>query len=200
MSSKMYDSLSPRLSAKDFLLLRSVSVYGFRATDLSREFAGRGSLSPFDAGKLYHMGFRGKVARSTLADANESRDATESGRPDLGDGSDYYDAFANYTEAFTFSQGTEGAEAPLALVRQLEYIEEPNPGEYRQVKGVRITEWHVEFLRRPRRTPNTIPDSYRRTRPPTGWIDAGVWQIRMSKTKPSVNRCNQPLAPDAVSE
>ena len=24
--------------------------------------------------KLYHMGFRGKVARSTLADANESRD------------------------------------------------------------------------------------------------------------------------------
>jgi hypothetical protein len=25
-------------------------------------------------GKLYHMGFRGKVARSTLADANESRD------------------------------------------------------------------------------------------------------------------------------
>ncbi len=25
-------------------------------------------------GKLYHLGFRGKVARSTLADANESRD------------------------------------------------------------------------------------------------------------------------------
>ena len=25
-------------------------------------------------GKLYHMGFRGRVARSTLADANESRD------------------------------------------------------------------------------------------------------------------------------
>ena len=26
-------------------------------------------------GKLYHLGFRGKVARSTLADANESRDS-----------------------------------------------------------------------------------------------------------------------------
>src|SRR5438128_6679176 len=26
------------------------------------------------SGKLYHMGFRGNVARSTLADANESRD------------------------------------------------------------------------------------------------------------------------------
>ena len=26
-------------------------------------------------GKLYHLGFRGKVARATLADANESRDS-----------------------------------------------------------------------------------------------------------------------------
>jgi hypothetical protein len=25
-------------------------------------------------GKLYHLGFRGQVARSTLADANEARD------------------------------------------------------------------------------------------------------------------------------
>jgi IS5 family transposase len=29
---------------------------------------------------------------------------------------------------------------------------------YRHVKEVRITEWPVEFLRHPRRTPNTIPD------------------------------------------
>jgi hypothetical protein len=82
----------------------------------------------------------------------------ERGAPDLADGSDYYDAFATYTKALAFSQGSEGAEAPLALVRQLEYIEEPNPGEYRHVKELRITEWPVEFLRRPRRTPNTIPD------------------------------------------
>ena len=26
------------------------------------------------SGRLYHMGFRGKISRSTLADANESRD------------------------------------------------------------------------------------------------------------------------------
>jgi hypothetical protein len=26
------------------------------------------------SGKLYHVGFRGRVARTTLADANESRD------------------------------------------------------------------------------------------------------------------------------
>lgn len=82
----------------------------------------------------------------------------ERGAPDLADGSDYYDAFATYTEALAFSQDNEGAEAPLALVRKLEYIGEPSPGEYRHVKEMRITEWPVEFLRRPRRTPNTIPD------------------------------------------
>ena len=78
-----------------------------------------------------------------------------SSNPDDGD---YYYAFPSYTEALAFSQRTERAEAPLALVRQLEYIDEPNPGEYRHVKEVRVTEWPVEFLRHPRRTPNTIPD------------------------------------------
>ena len=82
----------------------------------------------------------------------------ERGAPDLEDGSDYYYAFATYAEALEFSQDTEGAEEPLALIRQLEYIAEPNPGEYHHVKELRITEWPVEFLRRPRRTPNTIPD------------------------------------------
>jgi len=82
----------------------------------------------------------------------------ERGASDLEDGNDYYYAFATYSEALAFSQSTQGAEEPLALVRQLEYIEELNPGEYRHVKEVRITEWPVEFLHRPRRTPNTISD------------------------------------------
>ena len=44
------------------------------------QFTYRESLRDVEAclrsmsGKLYHTGFRGKVARSTLADANESRD------------------------------------------------------------------------------------------------------------------------------
>ena len=44
------------------------------------QFTYRESLRDIEAclqsvgGKLYHMGFRGKVARSTLADANEARD------------------------------------------------------------------------------------------------------------------------------
>jgi hypothetical protein len=80
------------------------------------------------------------------------------GSADLADGSDYYEPFATYAEAFAFSQSTLGAEEPLALIRQLEYIDEPSPGEYRHVKEERITEWPVIFLRRPRRTQNTIPD------------------------------------------
>ena len=80
------------------------------------------------------------------------------GSADLAEGSDYYEAFATYAEALAFSQSTVGAEEPLALIRQLEYIDEPNPGEYRHIKEERIAEWPVEFLRRPRRTPNTIPN------------------------------------------
>lgn len=82
----------------------------------------------------------------------------ERGSSDSEDGNDYYYPFATYAEALAFSQRTEGADAPLALIRQLEYIAEPNPGEYRHVKEERIAEWPVAFLRRPRRTPNTIPD------------------------------------------
>lgn len=54
----------------------------------------------------------------------------ERGSPDLEDGSDYYHPFATYAEALAFSQSTEGAEEPLALIRQLEHIAEDNPGEY----------------------------------------------------------------------
>jgi hypothetical protein len=88
----------------------------------------------------------------------------ECGSADLEDGSDYYYAFATYAEALAFSQRTEGAEAPLALIRQGEYIAEDNPGEYRHVKEVRIAEWPVEFLRRPRRTQSCCPTI---CRPPT---------------------------------
>jgi hypothetical protein len=82
----------------------------------------------------------------------------ERGAPDIEEGNDYYHPFATYIEALAFSRDTKGSEAPLALIRQLEYIDEPDPGDYRHVKELRIAEWPVEFLRRPRRTHNTIPD------------------------------------------
>jgi len=81
----------------------------------------------------------------------------ERGAPDEEDGSDYFRAFAAYEDALEFSRRTEGAEEPLALVLQEEYLDEPEPGEYVHVRERRVTEWPVEFLRRPRRTPETIP-------------------------------------------
>jgi putative acetyltransferase len=82
----------------------------------------------------------------------------ERGATDLHDGSDYYYAFATYVDALDFSAKTKGAEAPLALIRQLEHISEPQPGTYVHVQEPRVTEWPVEFLQRPRRSANTIPD------------------------------------------
>jgi hypothetical protein len=82
----------------------------------------------------------------------------ENGAPDEDNGSDYFYCFATYAEALAFSQKTRGAEEPLALVLQREYISEPEPGHYIHVQEERITEWPVAFLSRPRRTESTIPD------------------------------------------
>lgn len=72
------------------------------------------------------------------------------------EGDDYYEAFASYDEALDYSEHQRGAEEPLALVLQVEYIDEPTPGDYRHVREERITEWPVEFLRRPQRGEDTL--------------------------------------------
>lgn len=84
----------------------------------------------------------------------------EDGAEDLHDGSDYFEVFADFPSALSFSERTRGAERPLALVLQREYIDEPTPGTYRHVRRQRVTEWPVELLLRPRRTPSTIPDLF----------------------------------------
>jgi len=82
----------------------------------------------------------------------------ERGAPDDADGNDYYFAFTSYPKALKFSKRFPGAETPVALVLQREYIDEPAPRQYIHVKKRRVTEWPAEFLSRPRRTKNTIPD------------------------------------------
>ena len=84
----------------------------------------------------------------------------EDGAPDIDEGDDYYYFFDNYEEALQFSEETPGAEPPLALILQEEYIDEPEPGKYIHMKEERLTEWPVEFLTRPRRTAKTIPDFF----------------------------------------
>jgi hypothetical protein len=90
----------------------------------------------------------------------------ERGASDLEGGSDYFYAFETLEEALEFSQETPGAEEPLALIVQEEYISEPEPGTYVHVKARRITEWPVAFLSRPRRTARTIPDFMAPDAPP----------------------------------
>jgi hypothetical protein len=46
-----------------------------------------------------------------------------------------------------FANAGPGAEAPLALVLQREYLGEPQPGQFMHVRKERITEWRLEFLR-----------------------------------------------------
>ena len=82
----------------------------------------------------------------------------ERGAPDEADGSDYYYAFASFEEADEFAKSATGAEEPLALVLQREFIDEPQTGQYVHVREERIAEWPVSFLSRPRRTARTIPD------------------------------------------
>ena len=80
------------------------------------------------------------------------------GAPGLENGADYYYAFETYEEALAYSQSNQGSEEPLVLILQEEYINEPEPGKYEHVKEQRLTEWPVEFLKRPRRTDKTIID------------------------------------------
>jgi len=79
---------------------------------------------------------------------------------------DYYYAFVTYEEALACSKKTDGAEEPLALILQKEYIDEPSKGHYVHVKKSRVTEWPVEFLQRPRRTKETIPQFFAPGAPP----------------------------------
>src|SRR5262249_53063917 len=90
----------------------------------------------------------------------------ERGADKKADGADYYRAFATYEEAVAFSEATRGAEEPLALVLQREYLDEPEPGPFTHVKEARITEWPVAFLSRPRRDERTIPDFVAPDAPP----------------------------------
>ena len=90
----------------------------------------------------------------------------ERGAEDTEDGNDYYLAFATYSEALECFQSKKGAEEPLALILQEEYIDESESEHYIHIREQRIAEWPVTFLSRPRRTANTIPDFLSPDAPP----------------------------------
>ncbi len=80
----------------------------------------------------------------------------ERGAPDESNGEDYFYAFADYEHALEFSHSTPGAEPPLVLIRQREWINEPSKGVFIHEKGERITEWCVEWLESSARKPGDI--------------------------------------------
>jgi len=89
----------------------------------------------------------------------------ERGGSRLNGDNDYYYAFAEYEKAESFSYATAGAEHPLVLIRQLEYINEPTPGRYEAVRSERVTEWRVEWLADDKRGPTSIEDFLKHPRP-----------------------------------
>jgi|SRR5689334_1842459 len=82
----------------------------------------------------------------------------DKGAQPLNGDKDYFVAFAQYEPAEAFSRKTPGAEAPLVLVRQFEWINEPERGHYVPEKGNRVTEWQVKWLRNNMRAPNSISE------------------------------------------
>jgi hypothetical protein len=90
----------------------------------------------------------------------------ERGAPDLASGDDYFAAFAQYEKAAEYANSSPGAEEPLVLVRQIESINEPKPGEFEVVREERVTEWQVGWLDGSKRGPNSIEEFLRNPPPP----------------------------------
>lgn len=90
------------------------------------------------------------------------------GAKPLAEGHDYFFAFAEYENALAFSRKTKGAEEPLVLIRQYQWIDEPSPGKYQVKRGERITEWQVAWLSGAKRRPNSISEFLAKPRKPRG--------------------------------
>ena len=82
-----------------------------------------------------------------------------------GGGDDYFKAFATYEDAERFAQKTRGAEKPLVLVRQLEYVNEPKKGVFERVVGERLTEWLPAWLEGSKRAEDSIAKFLANPRP-----------------------------------
>ncbi len=59
---------------------------------------------------------------------------------------EYYRAFATFEQALAFANDTPDSRTPVALIRQLEWVDQPSRGVYIHNKGERITEWQANWL------------------------------------------------------
>lgn len=89
----------------------------------------------------------------------------EKGAEPLNGKDDYYVAFAQYEKAEELSKSSKGAEEPLVLVRQYEWVDKPEPGHYVAENGNRITEWQTKWLAGNKRTPASISEFLKHPKP-----------------------------------
>jgi putative acetyltransferase len=73
-----------------------------------------------------------------------------------GGGDSFFRAFASYETALQFSKSTPRSEEPLVLIRQVQWINEPEPGVFQAGSGERITEWKVGWLSGSKRSKDRI--------------------------------------------
>ena len=85
-------------------------------------------------------------------------DITDNNGIPLNISEDYYRAFATYEQALAFADDTPDSRVPVALIRQLEWIDQPSRGIYIRNKGERIAEWQVAWLDRGVRQATDISD------------------------------------------
>jgi hypothetical protein len=89
----------------------------------------------------------------------------ERGALPLNGDQDYYVAFAQYEKAEELSKSSNGAENPLVLVRQYEWVNEPEHGHYLAEKGNRIAEWQVKWLDGSKRSSDSISEFLKHPKP-----------------------------------
>jgi hypothetical protein len=82
----------------------------------------------------------------------------ENGAKPLNGDNDYFVAFAQFETAQALSESTPGAEPPLVLIRQREWIDEPKKGQFIRRNGERITEWQVQWLKDNKRNDHSIDE------------------------------------------
>jgi hypothetical protein len=73
-----------------------------------------------------------------------------------GGGDSFYRAFASFETALEYSKKTPNSEEPLVLIRQIQWIDEPQPGVFHAQSGERIAEWEVEWLATSKRSEDSI--------------------------------------------
>lgn len=164
---KMHSSCRSAVSAKQSLLAANGRFWSFAkyqgTTMIQKRFPR--AINPHRVGKYPAESFAGGGYVWDGVLEYRVWCCPAAGALDEDNGNDYYFAFANYPQALQFSQNYEGADDPIALVLQLEYIDEPKQGKYVHVKRRRVTEWPVEFLARPKRNKHTIPEFFSPTAP-----------------------------------